>query len=166
MIAFLAALMVAGGVIAAVAARVAARQRQVEDLRAALELQALSPAKPENAERTSKLLARSGLAAEKALADVDFLDTPFANRRGIAEHRTEQLVGHPVGGCLDQLLARLEVLIGGAAVDPGEMGDFGQAHAFGPVFGEQGARRLENHLARRRGIAWPPFPLAHRRSLK
>jgi tight adherence protein B len=74
MIAVLAALMVAGGVIVAVAARVAARQRQVADLQAALELQALSPAKPENAERTSKLLARSGLAAEKALADVDFLD--------------------------------------------------------------------------------------------
>jgi hypothetical protein len=46
MIEFLAALMVAGGVIAAVAARVAARQRRVADLRAALELQALSPAKP------------------------------------------------------------------------------------------------------------------------
>jgi tight adherence protein B len=74
MMAFLAALMVAGGVIVAVFARVAANQRRVQDLRAALDLQSLEPAKAENAERTSTLLARSGLAAERVLGDVDFLD--------------------------------------------------------------------------------------------
>ncbi|HVT63923.1 MAG TPA: type II secretion system F family protein [Mycobacteriales bacterium] len=74
MIALLAAVMVAGGVIAAVCAKVAANQRRVQDLRAALDLQALEPARAENAERTSKLLAKSGLAAERVLADVDFLD--------------------------------------------------------------------------------------------
>jgi tight adherence protein B len=73
MMAFLAALMVAGGVIVAVFARVAANQRRVRDLRAALDLQSLEPPKPENAERTSTLLARSGLAAERVLGDVDFL---------------------------------------------------------------------------------------------
>jgi tight adherence protein B len=74
MIEFLAALLVAGGISAAVIARVTSNRRTVKDLRAALELQALSPARAENAERTSSLLARSGLAAEKALADVDFLE--------------------------------------------------------------------------------------------
>jgi tight adherence protein B len=74
MMAFLAALMVAGGITAAVFARVAANQRRVQDLRAALDLQSLEPAKAENAERTSSLLARSGLAAERVLADVDFLE--------------------------------------------------------------------------------------------
>jgi len=74
MIAVVAALMVAAGLIAAVAARVAANQRRVQDLRAALDLQALEPARPENAERTSSLLARSGVAAERVLGDVDFLN--------------------------------------------------------------------------------------------
>ncbi|HVS67239.1 MAG TPA: type II secretion system F family protein [Mycobacteriales bacterium] len=73
MIAFVAALMVAGGILAAILARVAGSRRRVEDLRAALDLQSLEPARPENAERTSSLLARSGLAAERALGDLDFL---------------------------------------------------------------------------------------------
>ena len=74
MIALLAAVMVAGGVIAAVAARVAANQRRVQDLRAALDLQTLEPARPDNAERTSSLLARSGVAAERVLGDLNFLN--------------------------------------------------------------------------------------------
>ncbi|HVT22870.1 MAG TPA: type II secretion system F family protein [Mycobacteriales bacterium] len=74
MIEFLAALMVAGGIIAAVVARVAANRRRVHDLRAALDLQSLEPAKPENAERTSTLLARTGVAAERVLGDADVLN--------------------------------------------------------------------------------------------
>jgi tight adherence protein B len=73
MMALVAALMVAGGISAAVFARVASNQRRVKDLRAALDLQSLEPARPEDAERTSSLLARSGLAAERALGDVDLL---------------------------------------------------------------------------------------------
>ncbi|HVW80078.1 MAG TPA: type II secretion system F family protein [Mycobacteriales bacterium] len=74
MIEFLAAVLVGGGIILAVTARAAANRRRISDLRAALDLQAISPARPEDAPRTSALLARSGIAAEKALADVDFLD--------------------------------------------------------------------------------------------
>jgi tight adherence protein B len=74
MIEFLAAILVGGGIVLAVTARVASSRRQVADLRAALDLQSISPARPEDAQRTSALLARSGVAAEKALADVDFLD--------------------------------------------------------------------------------------------
>jgi tight adherence protein B len=74
MIEFLAAILVGGGIVLAVTARVASRRRQITDLRAALDLQAISPSRPEDAQRTSALLARSGVAAEKALADVDFLD--------------------------------------------------------------------------------------------
>ncbi|HEX3705360.1 MAG TPA: type II secretion system F family protein [Mycobacteriales bacterium] len=74
MIEFLAALLVLGGISAAVIARVSSNRRTVKDLRAALEMQALSSPRPEDAERTSSLLARSGLAAEKAFADVHYLD--------------------------------------------------------------------------------------------
>jgi tight adherence protein B len=74
MIAALAALMVAGGITVAVFARIASNQRRVKDLRAALDLQALEPARPENAERTSSLLARSGIAAERVLGEADSLN--------------------------------------------------------------------------------------------
>lgn len=74
MTAMLAAVMVAGGIIVAVVARVAGNQRRVKDLRAALDLQSFEPSRRENAERTSSLLARSGLAAERALGELDFLE--------------------------------------------------------------------------------------------
>lgn len=74
MIEFLAALLVGGGIALAVIARVASSRRQIKDLRAALDLQAMSPGRAEDASKTSALLARSGIAAERALADVDFLD--------------------------------------------------------------------------------------------
>ncbi|HVV77576.1 MAG TPA: type II secretion system F family protein [Mycobacteriales bacterium] len=74
MIALVAALMVAGGIVAAILARVASGRRRVDDLRAALDLQSLEPARVEDAERTSSLLARSGLAAERALGDAHFLE--------------------------------------------------------------------------------------------
>lgn len=73
MIELLAAVMVGGGIILAVTARVASSRRQIKDLRAALDLQMLSPARPEDAHKTSALLARSGVAAERALADASFL---------------------------------------------------------------------------------------------
>ncbi|HWC35569.1 MAG TPA: type II secretion system F family protein [Mycobacteriales bacterium] len=74
MIALLAAALVAGGISMAIFARVAGNKRRVKDLRAALDLQALEPAHTDNAEHTSSLLARSGLAAERALGEIDFLE--------------------------------------------------------------------------------------------
>jgi tight adherence protein B len=74
MIAFIAAVLVGGGIALAVTARVSSSRRRIKDLRAALDLQMLSPARPEDASRTSALLARSGVAAEKALGDIDLLD--------------------------------------------------------------------------------------------
>jgi len=74
MIPILGALLVAGGIIAAVTARVAANRRRVRDLREVLELQALAPARPEYAEQTSSLLARSGLAAERAFSENSTFD--------------------------------------------------------------------------------------------
>jgi tight adherence protein B len=73
MIPLLSALLVAAGVMVAVLARNAASRRQVGDLRAVLELQALAPAKPEDAEATSSLLARTGVVAERALGDATSL---------------------------------------------------------------------------------------------
>jgi tight adherence protein B len=74
MIEVLAAFLVGGGIVLAVIARVASSRRQLKDLRAALDLQAISPGRADDAHKTSALLARSGIAAERALADVDFLD--------------------------------------------------------------------------------------------
>jgi tight adherence protein B len=74
MIPALGALLVAVGIGAAVMGRVAANRRRVRDLRAVLELQALGPARPEDAEQTSSLLARSGLAAERALGEASSLE--------------------------------------------------------------------------------------------
>jgi tight adherence protein B len=74
MIALVAALMVASGISAAALARAASNQRRVTDLRAALDLHTLEPARTADAEHTSSLLARSGLAAERALGDMDLLN--------------------------------------------------------------------------------------------
>lgn len=67
MIPLLAGLLLATGVIVAVVGNERAKRRQVRDLRAVLDLQSLSPARPEDADETSSLLARSGLLAERAL---------------------------------------------------------------------------------------------------
>jgi tight adherence protein B len=67
MIPLLAGLLLATGIIVAVVGNERAKRRQVRDLRAVLDLQALSPARPEDADETSSLLARSGLLAERAL---------------------------------------------------------------------------------------------------
>jgi tight adherence protein B len=74
MIPLLAAVLVASGVTVASLSRAAAARRRVKDLRAVLELQTLEPADAAAAEQTSSLLARSGLAAERALGDVRVLD--------------------------------------------------------------------------------------------
>ena len=58
----------------AVAARVAANRRRVQDLRSVLELQALRPSNPDDAEQTSSLLARSGLAAERAFGETSAVE--------------------------------------------------------------------------------------------
>ena len=67
MIPVLAALMIATGVIVAVVGNERAKRRRVRDLRAVLDLQSLTPARPEDADETSSLLVRSGLLAERAL---------------------------------------------------------------------------------------------------
>ena len=69
MIPLLAGLMIATGVIVAVVGNERAKSRRVHDLRAVLDLQSLTPARPEDADETSSLLARSGLLAERALGD-------------------------------------------------------------------------------------------------
>lgn len=69
MIPLLAGLMIATGVIVAVVGNERAKRRRVHDLRAVLDLQSLTPARPEDADETSSLLARSGLLAERALGD-------------------------------------------------------------------------------------------------
>jgi tight adherence protein B len=63
----LAGLLMATGIIVAVVGNERTKRRNVRDLRAVLDLQSLSPARPEDAEETSSLLARSGLLAERAL---------------------------------------------------------------------------------------------------
>ncbi len=69
----LSALLVGVGLAIAIISRAAANKRKVSDLRAVLELQALSSAKPDDAEETSSLLARSGVVAERALGDATSL---------------------------------------------------------------------------------------------
>lgn len=69
----LSALLVGVGIAIAIISRAAANKRKVSDLRAVLELQALSPARPDDAEQTSSLLARSGVVAERALGDASSL---------------------------------------------------------------------------------------------
>jgi tight adherence protein B len=73
MIPAFAALLVAAGLAIATLSWSARNRRRLRDLRSALDLQALSPARPEDAEHTSSLLARSGLAAERALGDATWL---------------------------------------------------------------------------------------------
>lgn len=67
MIPLLAGLLLAAGVIIAVVGNERAKRRQLRNLRAVLDLNALSPARPEDADETSSLLARSGMLAERAL---------------------------------------------------------------------------------------------------
>ena len=69
MIPVLGGLLVAVGLIVAVVGRERGNRRRVRDLRAVLELQALLPANQDAAERTSTLLARSGVVAERALGE-------------------------------------------------------------------------------------------------
>lgn len=74
MIPALGALLVAVGAIAAIVARNSANQRRVRDLRAVLDLQALSSPRPGDAAGTSSLLARSGVVAERAFGEASVLD--------------------------------------------------------------------------------------------
>lgn len=62
-------LLVGVGLLVAALARVRARQRQVRDLRAALDLESIGTGVAPDPQRTSSLLARSGLLAERALGD-------------------------------------------------------------------------------------------------
>ena len=69
MTAILGGLLVGIGILVAVLGNERTKRRRVENLRQILDLQSLSPAAPDDAEQTSSLLARSGLLAERALAD-------------------------------------------------------------------------------------------------
>ena len=73
MIALIGGLLVGIGILVAVIGREHANRRRVRDLRAVLDLQALTPARPGDAEKTSSLLARSGLVAERALGEASVL---------------------------------------------------------------------------------------------
>jgi tight adherence protein B len=61
------------GLLVAVLGRHRANRRRVRDLRAVLDLNSLLPSRPEDAEQTSSLLARSGLVAERALGEASVL---------------------------------------------------------------------------------------------
>lgn len=69
----LGALLVAAGIVVAVVGNERDKRRRVRDLRAVLDLQALSPAHVDDAEQTSSLLARSGILAERALGEASLL---------------------------------------------------------------------------------------------
>lgn len=69
MIPLLGGLLVGIGLLVVFVGKVRADSRQVRDLRAVLDLQSLTPSRPELAEETSSLLARSGLMAERALGE-------------------------------------------------------------------------------------------------
>lgn len=73
MIVILGAVLVAAGVLVAIVGNERDKRRRVRDLRAVLDLQSLSPARPEDADRTSTLLARSGILAERALGEASLL---------------------------------------------------------------------------------------------
>ena len=73
MIALLGGLLVGAGLLIAIVGRERANRRRLRDLRAALDLQTLLPAGPDDADRTSSLLARSGLVAERALGEAGFM---------------------------------------------------------------------------------------------
>ncbi|MBV9292230.1 MAG: type II secretion system F family protein [Frankiales bacterium] len=73
MIVVVGALLVGVGIVIAVVGREYANNRRVRDLRAVLEMQSLTPARAEDADRTSSLLARSGLVAERALGQASVL---------------------------------------------------------------------------------------------
>lgn len=73
MIPLVAGLLLATGVIVAVVGNERSKRRRVGDLRAVLDLQSLSPSRPEDADETSSLLARSGLLAERALGGASVL---------------------------------------------------------------------------------------------
>lgn len=62
-------LLVGVGLLVATLARARADSRRVRDLRQVLDLESISPAAGSDPERTSSLLARSGLLAERALGD-------------------------------------------------------------------------------------------------
>jgi hypothetical protein len=72
-IVLLGGLLVGAGLLIAFVGRERANRRRVRDLRAVLELQALLPADHDAAERTSSLLARSGVVAERALGEASVL---------------------------------------------------------------------------------------------
>ena len=73
MIPVLGSLLVAAGLLVALLGRSFAHRRKVRDLRAILEIQALTPSRPQDADRTSSLLARTGIVAERALGDASVL---------------------------------------------------------------------------------------------
>jgi len=73
MIVLFGGLLVGAGLLIAIVGRDRANRRRVRDLRAVLDLQSLTPPRAEDADKTSSLLARSGLVAERALGEASVL---------------------------------------------------------------------------------------------
>jgi len=73
MIPLLGGLLLAAGIVFAVVGNERTKRRRVRDLRSVLDLQSLGAARPEDADQTSSLLARSGLLAERALGEASVL---------------------------------------------------------------------------------------------
>src|SRR3546814_15969643 len=74
-------------------------------------------------------------------------------RRGLAEYGLAQLFTDPAGGRLNQLLARLEMLVGGTAIDLGELRNLRDAESFRPRSEE---RRVGKECVRTCRSRWAP----------
>ncbi len=68
------------------------------------------------------------------------------------------MIGHRLGRRQHQVFARLEMLIGGAAVDARQGGHGGDADALEPILGQDRARGLQDHFARARGVTGAAGP--------
>ena len=76
----------------------------------------------------------------------------------ITEHRAVQLVADPRRRGLEQLLARLKMLVRRAAVDAGELRHLEDAEALFAVLREDLARGFQDRFARALGISLPALP--------
>ncbi len=67
----------------------------------------------------------------------------------------KQFLADPLGRCFNELLARLEVLVGRTAIDSGTTRDLGNTQPFLAVLRKHLARGLQNGLAGSIRIAGP-----------
>ena len=71
----------------------------------------------------------------------------------VAEHGPIKLVADPGSRGFDQLLARLEMLVGGAPIDPGTLRNLGDTQAFLAAVREDLACGSQDRLARPSWVA-------------